>query len=376
MISPPPGFKPKLELTLGQSLDEVTTETNSNVIMEPSVKFRAMASAAIISLTLSGTAIADDNTPIRTLTIYSSTSPGGGFDAYARLLAQYIGHYFPGNPEIIVKNMTGGAGFVLANYLYNIAPKNGTEIGILENNVPFSPLFGDTPIHFDAKKFGWLGSLDQYVPIVLAWQATGFRTLDDLRKNTMTVGGTGVGGNMSTYAYVLDDVFGTKLKVINGYPGSTEITLAVERGELQGMTGWCWTCMKFQKPEWIADKKVRVIMQLAAKGDPELNAMKVPTVLQLATTDEQKQLLSVVFASAAMARPFTAPPGLPPERLVLLRQAFEKAAKDPDLIADGAKSGNEVNFVSADAVMHLISSAYATDPALLARLRTAVAGKE
>jgi tripartite-type tricarboxylate transporter receptor subunit TctC len=327
-------------------------------------------------LALNAPAVAEDSGAVRTLTIYSSTSPGGGYDAYARLLAKYIGRYLPGNPEIIVKNLTGGAGFVLANYLYNIAPKNGTEIGILENNLPFAPLYGDSPMHFDVKKFGWLGSLDQYVPIVLAWEATGFRTLDDLRKNTMTVGGTGVGGNMSTYAYVLDDVLGTKLKVINGYPGSTEITLAVERGELQGMTGWCWTCMKFQKPEWVADKKVNVIMQLAATGDPELNTMGVPTVLQLATSDEQKQLLSVVFASAAMARPFTAPPGLAPDRLALLRQAFEKAAKDPELVADGAKSGNEVNFVSADAVIQLINTSYATDAALLKRLRAAVAGKE
>jgi hypothetical protein len=190
----------------------------------------------------------------------------------------------------------------------------------------------------------------------------------------MTVGGTGVGGNMSTYAYVLDELFGTKLKVVNGYLGSNEITLAVDRGELEGMTGWCWTCMKFQKPDWIADKKVRVIMQLAANGDPELTAEGVPTVLDLATSDEQKQMLRVVFASAAMARPFTAPPGVPPTRLAALRKAFEKAAKDPDLIADGLKSSNEISFVSPDDVLALIKASYSTPPELLAKLKTAAAG--
>jgi tripartite-type tricarboxylate transporter receptor subunit TctC len=311
-----------------------------------------------------------------TLTVFSSTSPGGGYDSYARLLARYIGRYLPGNPNVVVKTMTGAAGFTLANYLYGVAPRNGSEIGILEANVAFSPLLSGTPAKFDPAKFGWLGSLDQFVPLVLAWHSTPFHSLQDLMTKPMNVGSTGAGGNMSTYALVLNHVLGTKLKVINGYPGSSEITLAVERGELDGMTGWCWTCMKTQKPDWIAEDKVRVLMQLTTKGDPELNAKKVPTAFDVAQTDQQRQLMRIAFASAAVSRPFTAPPGLPPERLALLRNAFAAAAKNPELIADAARTGNEVAFVSADDTLALIKEVYANDRSLIATLQRAVAAQQ
>lgn len=311
----------------------------------------------------------------QTVIIYSSTSPGGGYDAYARLLARHIGKYLPGNPRILVKNMTGAAGFTLANYLYRVAAKDGTEIGILENNLPFAPLITGKPAEFDAVKFGWLGSLDRYVPIMFAWHSSSFRTIDDLRSKQMLVGGTGAGGNMSTYAHVLQAVLGTKIKVINGYPGSTEITLAIERGELDGMTGWCWTCMKFQKPDWISEGKIRVIMQLSAEGDPELNALGIPKVLEFTKDDEQKQILQVIFASASVARTFTAPPGVPPQRLELLRAAVAKAAADPELIVEGARSGNKVDFVAAADVISTIKRAYATNPDVLAKLNAAASGK-
>jgi len=311
----------------------------------------------------------------RTVTIYSAGTVGGGYDFYARLLARHLGRHLPGHPAVVVKNMPGAGGLVLANHLEARAARDGTEFAALEHGTAFTPLLTHARVDFDPGKFGWLGSMEQFTPIVAVWHTVPIYSADDLMVKPMTVGTSGAGSTTSGYPHSLNAILGTKMKVVAGYPGSAEINLAIERGELDGVSSWCWTCLKGQKPHWVAEKKLRVVMQLAPVGDPELTKMNVPTVFERAKTDEQRQMLNIVFGSVALSRPFVAPPGLPPERLAMLRKAFEAAVKDPALIADANSKGFVVEFIAPGFIEGIIKNAYAADRALVEKVRAAYSGK-
>ena len=337
-------------------------------------RIAALAAALVICAT---TAIAQEAWSYRdkTVTIFVAASPGGGYDFYGRLLARHIGKFLPGNPQVIVKNMPGAGGIVLANYLAQRAARDGTEVATFEHGTAFATLLNGTAIHFDPLKLGWLGSLDQFVPIVAVWHTVPIHSADDLLIRPMTVGSSGAGSTTAGYPNSLNAILGTKIKVISGYAGSAEINLAIERGELDGIASWCWTCAKSEKPDWISQNKLRVVMQLAPIGDPELNQKGIPTVFDYARTGEQRQMLNLVFASVAMSRPFATPPDLPPHRLELLRNAFAKAATDPDTIADAAGKGFEVKYVSPRLIEHLLAKAYGASDALIQKVRSAYSGK-
>jgi tripartite-type tricarboxylate transporter receptor subunit TctC len=311
----------------------------------------------------------------RTITIYSAGTAGGGYDFYARLLARHLGRHLPGNPMVVVKNMPGAGGVVLANYLQARAARDGTEFAALEHGTAFTPLLTHARVDFDPAKFGWLGSMEQFTPIAAVWHTVPIYSADDLMVTPINVGGSGPGSTTSGYPHSLNTILGTKMKVISGYPGSAEINLAIERGELDGVSSWCWTCLKGQKPHWIAEKKMRVVMQLAPVGDPELTKMNIPTVFERAKTEEQRKMLTIVFGSVALSRPFVAPPGLPPERLALLRRGFEAAVKDPALIADATSKGFVVEFIAPGFIEGIIKSAFGSDPALIEKVRAAYSGK-
>ena len=311
----------------------------------------------------------------RTITIYSAGTAGGGYDFYSRLLARHLGRHLPGNPTVVVKNMPGAGGVVLANYLQVRAARDGTEFAALEHGTAFTPLLTRARVDFDPAKFGWLGSMEQFTPIAAVWHTVPVYSAYDLTTTPINVGTAGAGSTTSGYPHSLNAILGTKMKVIQGYPGSAEVNLAIERGELDGVASWCWTCLKGQKPHWVVEKKLRVVMQLAPVGDPELTAMNIPTVFDRAKTDEQRQMLNIVFGSVALSRPYVAPPDLPPDRLATLRKGFEAAVKDPALIADANSKGFVVQFVPASFVEDIIRRAFAADPALIEKVRNAYSGK-
>jgi tripartite-type tricarboxylate transporter receptor subunit TctC len=326
--------------------------------------------------TLAPAAAQDDWTyKNRTITIFSAGTAGGGYDFYSRLLARHLGRHLPGNPNIIVKNMPGAGGIVLANYLQVRGARDGTEFAALEHGTAFTPLLTHARVDFDPAKFGWLGSMEQFTPIAAVWHTVPVYTADDLLTTPINVGTAGAGSTTSGYPNSLNAILGTKMKVIAGYPGSAEVNLAIERGELDGVASWCWTCLKGQKPHWVAEKKLRVVMQLAPVGDPELTAMGIPTVFERAKTDELRQMLNIVFGSVALSRPYVAPPDLPPERLALLRRGFEAALKDPALLDDARQRGFVAEFISGDFVEGIVRKAFAADPALIEKVRAAYSGK-
>ena len=251
----------------------------------------AFVGASLGLLGLALPALAVEPLKGKTVTILVGTSPGGGYDSYARMLARYLPKHLPGT-SVVVKNMTGGGGLRLATYLYGAAPADGTEFGVTEYGVPFSSLLYGTPVQFDVLRFNWLGAIDAYVtPMVLAWHASPFHRFEDVLARPMSVGATGATSFTAGYPYALNGILGAKFNVTLGYPGATDVTLAMERGELDGIVSWCWKCMKHQRPDWVTEDKARVLLQVATKGDPELDAKCVRTVMDVARSEDDKHML-------------------------------------------------------------------------------------
>jgi tripartite-type tricarboxylate transporter receptor subunit TctC len=305
----------------------------------------------------------------KTVTIFVGFGPGGGYDAYAQLLAPHIKRHLPGNPTVIVKHMPGAGSLALMNYLWSVAPRDGTTFGIPASSAAFSPLIGTAQekaaAKFDAAKMGWLGSLEQFTPIGIAWHTTGVKTIADVKQKPLRFGSSGASSGGELYAQILNDMLGTKLVPIRGYRGSNEITLAMERGELDGFVGWCWTCMKADRPQYLNDKLVNVFVQFGHEA--EADAMGIPSALDIVTDPKDRQVVRLILANLALSRPFVAPPGVPPERLKALRDAFEATAKDPAFLAAAEKAHRVIRLYTAQQIDTLLKENYALPKDIIQR---------
>jgi tripartite-type tricarboxylate transporter receptor subunit TctC len=298
----------------------------------------------------------------KTVELYVGYSVGGGYDLYARTIARHMGKFLPGAPTMVTKNMEGAGSLRLANWLYNVAPKDGTVFGTIGRGTAFDPLLGLKGASFDPTKFTWVGSANNEVSVCVAWHTTGITRFEQLFDQELTVGGTGAAADTDQFARIVNGVFGTKMRVISGYPGGSDIGLAMERGEVKGRCGWSWSSVKSTHPEWIAEKKINVLAQLALTKHPDLP--DVPLIADLANTDAQKQILKLIFARQVMGRPFLAPPGLPDDRVEALRKAFMDTMHDGEFLADAEKSQLEINPVGGEEIEKLVKEVYATPPAI------------
>jgi tripartite-type tricarboxylate transporter receptor subunit TctC len=306
-----------------------------------------------------------------TLDLIVGYSAGGGYDSYARVVARHMGKFIPGNPTIVVQNMPGAGSLKSANYLFSIAPKDGTTFGTFGRGLAMEPLIGTSATQFDARKFTWLGSgTNEFSVFVLRADAP-VKTWADMLKTPFTVGGEGSGSDPDVYAAVLKNGFGVKLKLISGYPGTAEIALALERGEVDGRASWSWSSLKALKPEWLAKKQVNLPLQMNLTRNPELP--DVPLVGDFANNDRERQILNMVISRQVMGRPFVAPPGIPPDRARALRAAFDATLADKDFLAEAATRGLDVNPVSGAAVDKLIGKLYATPPDVIAETKQMIA---
>jgi tripartite-type tricarboxylate transporter receptor subunit TctC len=306
----------------------------------------------------------------KTVDFYIGYSVGGGYDIYARTIAQHIGKHIPGNPTVVPKNMTGAGSLKLANWLYQVAPKDGTAIGAIGRGTAFDPLFKLKGAQFDATKYTWLGSANDEVSVCVAWHGYGVTKFEDLKTHDLVVGGTGASADTDQFPKIVNAVLGTHFKIITGYPGGNEVGLAMERGEVQGRCGWSWSSVKSLHLDWVKDKKIFVLVQLSLSKHPDLP--DVPLVMDLAKNDEQKRMLKLVFVRQSMGRPYLAPPGLPPERAAALRKAFMDTMHDKDFLAQAEKSQLEINPVSGEDIQKLVEEAYAVPPAIAARVAAAL----
>ncbi len=316
----------------------------------------AVFGAAAIGLALAGSAARaeDEKEPFykgKQIRLIIGSDVAGGYDTYGRLFARHIGKFIPGNPRVVVTNMDGAGGVQAANYLAHVAPKDGTVIVMMQNNMPQAKVLGLQGVDFDPTQLNWLGSLNSEVSVCVAWHTSPVKTIEDAKTHELIVGGAGQ-NNTEQLPAVFNNLIGTKFKIISGYPSGNGILLALERREVDGRCGWSWSSVVVQKPQWLKDKTVNVLAQVALKKHP--NLPDVPLILDLAKTEEDRQALEFLFARLAMGRPLAAPPGMPPERVALLRKAFDEMVADKEVQADFAKQKQELTPMSGEEIQALV----------------------
>jgi tripartite-type tricarboxylate transporter receptor subunit TctC len=330
---------------------------------------KATAVIALIAATLACTSAGAQQT-----TIVVGYSAGASYDIYARNFARHLGKHLPGNPSVVVQNMTGAGSLRSANFIFNQAPKDGFTVGVFARGLAMQPLLDPTGIQFDPLKFNWVGSLSSDVSLVLSWHTRPFKTIEDLRKSEMVVAGTGSGADSVIFPYILNGVLGTKMKIVTGYPGAADFLLAVERQEADGTAGVSWSGLNASRPDWISKKLINVIVQLGLKKHPGMGS--APLVMEFAKNDSDRGVLELIFARQDMGYPVVAPPGVPPERMAVLRKAFEATMRDPEYLADGKKQHLEAEFMRGTEIEALIKRVNASPPEVIARAVKAIeAGK-
>ncbi len=300
------------------------------------------------------------------VTLIVPTGPGGGYALYGQLLSQYLGRHIPGQPTVIVQYMPGGGGNVAANYLYNVAPKDGSVIASMFSTLTVTQALQPSGAQFDATKFSWIGSVAPMINAVGVWYQVPSMTLDDAMKKPLIIGATGKSADLYIYPKLMNELLGTKFKIVLGYDSSGAILLAMQNGEVQGMAMGleAWTATR---PEWIKDKKVIMLAQTGLKRDKSIS--DVPTLLELAKTNEDKQVMTFVAIPAALGRAVAAPPGVPQDRLAALRKAFMDTMHDPDFKRDVTSRGLSVNPSSGSEVVALINSVGATPEPVIERTK-------
>ena len=333
-----------------------------------------MTSAALMmALTLAQPAAAQAPAEFfkgKTLTIYVGLSAGGGYDMNARLISRHMGKYIPGNPTVVVRNMPGAGGLVMTNHVANVSPKDGLHLGAPQRGVPFEPLLGqDSKAKFDPRTLNWIGSVNSDTSLALVHKRTGIKTWKDLRNRDTIIAGTGVGTESVVVPYVLRNLMGLKFKVIAGFPGGSEMNLALARGEVDGRGTFSWTSVKPNYKEWIESGDYVMLFQMGLRKHKDLP--DVPLVIDLAETEDLKRLLKIQFTAFELGRPIFAAEGVPADRIAALRKAFDDAMKDKDLMLEAEKSDQEVNPMSGAEMQEIFKEIYETPKDLVARLAAA-----
>lgn len=297
-------------------------------------------------------------------------SPGGGYDTQARLVARHLGKHIPGNPTIVVQNMPAAGSLAATNYIYNVAAKDGTVIALVMRGMLLIKNWNPASVRFELGRLNWLGSINSEVAVTAAWHTAPHKTANDLFERELIVGGT-TGVDPETTPRLFNALLGTKFKIINGYPGTTEIILAMEKGELQGIGDWSWSSMKVARSDWLRDKKITLLMQAALQKEPEL--ADVPSALDFVKNDADRKVMELYLTQKAAARPVIAPPGIPTDRLAALRTGFIALAHDDEFLADAKRTQLEVAPISGEAVDKVISLITSASPEAAERLGKAIA---
>ena len=335
---------------------------------------RSVAKSAWLTLTLllcaaAGAALAEDYNGGKPLTLIVGEPPGGGYDGYARLLARHIGRHIPGEPVIVVQNMPGAGSLNAMNYLVNVAPKDGGTFGMVQRFVVIMPLLDMQGAKFQADRLNALGSMDQDVGVCVARREFNLHSPDELKTRTMIVGTEGGATDITTFNNTLVKLFGWKLKIVTGYNGTQAINLALDRGEIDGRCGMSYSSL-VRTTSFLKDKRVTVFLQLAIKKEPELP--DVPLLMDLAPNAEDRSALELLLAPSSVARPFFLPPGVVPERVRILRAAFDATMTDRDFRADAAQQKANIRPYAGAEMQALIERIYHLPPKVVARAKELV----
>ena len=331
------------------------------------IRLPGIAVTAALALVLPWAPAAAQDTIDRPINMYVAGTAGGGIDLYARVLARHIGRHIPGKPAVNVQVMPGAGGIRAATFLAQQAPKDGTAITTFAGGPILEPLIGSRKVDFDSSQFTWIGAVSKDVGMCIAWGASPFKTINDAQRETMVVAGTGASSDTDTWPLILNELIGTKFKLVTGYQGTQETIIAIERGEAHGRCTFSLSAIKTAKPDWLRDNKINVLTQLAFQKHQDFQ--NVPLIYELVSKPEDRQLLDLMIGPSEMARPFAGPPGLPPKIATMLRRAFDATMKDPAFIAEGEKISAEVLPTTGEDVQKLVTRLYATPKPVVERVK-------
>jgi tripartite-type tricarboxylate transporter receptor subunit TctC len=301
----------------------------------------------------------------RQITFLIGAGAGGGYDVYFRTFGRYLVRHIPGTPAIVPKNMPAASGLAAANTLYTTADRDGATIGAFPNNIPMDPLFGNPGARYDAQKLNWLGSIGKLENVCATWITSPIKTIAQAREREVIVAAAAATSNSAIMPKVLNALLGTKFRIVSGYDPGSGLTLALESGETEGVCGLSWSTMKAARPHWIKDNKLNVIVQLGLTKLPELP--DVPSALDLVSDPVKKQVLELILIRQEIGRPVAAPPGVPADRLELLRRAFDDTMRDPEFRAEAEKAQLEIEPLRARDIDALLANAFATPKAIVAQ---------
>jgi len=301
------------------------------------------------------------------ITIYVAGTAGGGIDLYARLLARHLGRHIAGQPNVTVQVMPGAGGIRAAAFLATQAPRDGTAMTTFAGGPVLEPLIGGRNPGYRMNEFTWIGAINKDVALCLAWGGSPFKTIDDVRQREMVVAGTGAGSETDTWPVILNDVLGTRFKVVTGYLGSQETIMAIERGEAHGRCVFSLSALKTAKPDWLRERKINLLLQIALKKSAELP--DVPLLSDLLSNDDDRAMVALLAGPTGMARSFAAPPGLPADKAALLRRAFDVTMKDEAFLAEAGKMQADVAPTTGEDVQRIVGRMYDTPAPVVERLK-------
>ena len=304
------------------------------------------------------------------ITLVIGYQPGSGYDQYARTFAMHVGKYIPGNPVFVPQNMLGAGTRVAANHLYNVAAKDGTALGIVDQNIPLDQALGYPGVQFDVRKFNWIGNMVVINNVLVVWHTSGIKTIADATQKQILMGSNAGTSPALIYPQVSNSLLGTKFKIIAGYADSTQMNLAMERGEVQGRGSNSWQSYKVLTPDWVSEKKIIVLFQVGSRRERDLP--DVPLLTELAKNDEDRAVFETLSAPISFARAIIAPPEVPTERVALLRRAFDSTMKDPAFLEDTKKQGIDINPLSGEEVQKIVDRTLNTPSATIAHLKQAI----
>ena len=289
----------------------------------------------------------------RTINLLVGFGPGGANDVWARVIARHMSKFLPGNPNIVAQNFPGAGGLRLMNEIYNVSPKDGTVLGLINRGLPFEPLLGGANVRFDPLKMNWIGSPDRDITVCASRKDAQVQTMHDLFSKPLVVGASGSGADTAIYPKFLSELLGMKFKIVQGYPGSKEISVAMERGEVEGI---CVTYESLMRQNLAREGKINILFQAGLQADPRLK--DVPIGTDLARSEKDRAILKLFFARVALGRPIVAPPGMDPERVAALRKAFDETMRDSEFLAEAKAQALLVDAIPGQEIAEIIDQTY------------------
>lgn len=308
----------------------------------------------------------------KTMQMIIATSPGGDYDTRGRLLARHMGRLIPGDPVIVAQNMPGGVGIAAANHMANAAPRDGTVLHMLMQNMPAHQAIGGQGVKFDTRKLIFIGNTTDTPNVINSWHTTGIKTIEDVRRRELVVGAAGTATPAAYYPAALNAMAGTKFKIVTGYPGGNDVNLAMEKGEVGGRGSNSWASWKSSRPQWLAEKKIDILVQIGLKRHPDLP--NVPLLFELASNDADREVLRFISADTAISRSVVTTPEVPAERVAALRKAFMETMKDPQFVAEAEKMQVDISPLTGEEAQAVADRIVAAPPEVIARAKVLLEG--